>query len=49
MNSLNFVGQRTDTVSIDVVAEKSELADTKEALAGVDDDPMSGESLENDP
>ena len=46
-NSLNFPGQGSDTMLVDVMAEKIQFSNTKEALVGVDDNAMGGESFKN--
>ena len=46
MNSLNLLEERRDAMGINVVAEKIQVCDAKQALVGVDDDSVRGESSE---
>ena len=46
MNSLNLLRERRDAMGINVVAEKIQVCDADQALVGVDDDSVRGESSE---
>ena len=46
-NGLDFLRQRSDTLLVDVMAEKIQFVGTKTALVRVDDNAMDGESFEN--
>ena len=39
-DSLNFLGEGGDTMTVDVMSEEVQVRDTKDALAGIDNDAM---------
>ena len=46
-DGLNFRGERGDTMSVNVMSKKFQVADTEETFVGVYDNSVWGEAFEN--